>query len=88
MHIHPLLAPHAHLLMQVRETLVDYAEIDRLSFATWFKNRNRTQMQPPEVRKQLREEERKAKVGGGEEDEEDGGLDPEIAAAMGFGGFK
>jgi hypothetical protein len=44
-------------------------------------------------RKQLREEERKAKNGGsgGEEREEedgDGGLDPEIAAAMGFGGFK
>ncbi len=41
-------------------------------------------------RKQLREEERTAKGGGGGGEDEDGagGLDPEIAAAMGFGGFK
>lgn len=48
----------------------------------------------PTHRRQLREEERKAKQGLGsgkgdeDEEEEDGGLDPDLAAAMGFGGFK
>lgn len=54
-----------------------------------------TRSPPNNNSKQLRDEERRAKNGGfgdgGDEDggeEEDAALDPEIAAAMGFGGFK